>query len=361
MTKQERQPLVSILIPVYNVEYYLEKCLDTVENQTYQNLEIILVDDGSTDHSLDIIKGYAERDSRIKFFSRENRGLLPTRLQELQLCSGTYIAFMDSDDWLEINYIERLVMTALKYDADIVRCADVIEFVAERRRREYGKASYAEEIVIQREQYGTMLVPDLIYTAYYNSIHSELLKSDLINETLLDNIGTRSSVSVGEDLVINCEFYKRSSKVVFIPDRLYHYRKNPTSLMATRISVDKLEKRLMDGYLTFQAIEDVIKMFPGVKKEAYYQRLAEEMDHCVNLCFQQLGNRKLKKQAIRLTQGFVEKHKINKVDKKELQYLYCKDAKGELLRKTIKVTYPFLIKQTVKKVLIKIHANVRKK
>ena len=59
MTKQERQPLVSILIPVYNVEYYLEKCLDTVENQTYQNLEIILVDDGSTDHSLDIIKGYA--------------------------------------------------------------------------------------------------------------------------------------------------------------------------------------------------------------------------------------------------------------------------------------------------------------
>ena len=193
MTKQERQPLVSILIPVYNVEYYLEKCLDTVENQTYQNLEIILVDDGSTDHSLDIIKGYAERDSRIKFFSRENRGLLPTRLQELQLCSGTYIAFMDSDDWLEINYIERLVMTALKYDADIVRCADVIEFVAERRRREYGKASYAEEIVIQREQYGTKLVPDLIYTAYYNSIHSELLKSDLINETLLDNIGTRSS------------------------------------------------------------------------------------------------------------------------------------------------------------------------
>lgn len=132
---------------------------------------------------------------------------------------------MDSDDWLEINYIERLVMTALKYDADIVRCADVIEFVAERRRREYGKASYAEEIVIQREQYGTKLVPDLIYTAYYNSIHSELLKSDLINETLLDNIGTRSSVSVGEDLVINCEFYKRSSKVVFIPDRLYHYRK----------------------------------------------------------------------------------------------------------------------------------------
>ena len=60
MTKQERQPLVSILIPVYNVEYYLEKCLDTVENQTYQNLEIILVDDGSTDHSLDIIKGILE-------------------------------------------------------------------------------------------------------------------------------------------------------------------------------------------------------------------------------------------------------------------------------------------------------------
>ena len=84
-------PLISIIIPVYNSEKTLNRCVNSILNQTFMDWELLLVDDGSTDHSLDIIKGYAERDSRIKFFSRENRGLLPTRLQELQLCTGLHL------------------------------------------------------------------------------------------------------------------------------------------------------------------------------------------------------------------------------------------------------------------------------
>lgn len=101
--------LVSIIIPIYNTQNYLSRCLDSVINQSYKNLEIILVNDGSTDNSLDICENYAKKDSRIKIINKNNGGLSSARNAGLDICKGKYISFIDSDDWVEEDFIESLL------------------------------------------------------------------------------------------------------------------------------------------------------------------------------------------------------------------------------------------------------------
>lgn len=113
------EKLVSIIIPVYNVQEYLRKCLDSVINQTYKNLEIIIVNDGSTDNSFSICKEYAKKDPRIILLSQENRGLSNARNTGIKKISGNYIYFVDSDDWLRLDAIEESIALAIEYDADL--------------------------------------------------------------------------------------------------------------------------------------------------------------------------------------------------------------------------------------------------
>lgn len=114
-------PLVSIIIPVFNVQQYLNECVDSVLNQTYSNIEVILLNDGSSDNSLDICFSYAKKDSRVIVDSHENVGLGPTRNIGMKLAHGDYFAFVDSDDYLENNGIEILLKKAQKEDFDIVQ------------------------------------------------------------------------------------------------------------------------------------------------------------------------------------------------------------------------------------------------
>ena len=113
---------VSIIVPVYNAKEYLVKCLDSVVNQTLKNIEIIFVDDGSTDGSSEICKEYAAKDNRIIYFKKENEGLAAARQDGIERASGEYVGFVDSDDWLELNMYERMYTVAKENDADVVFC-----------------------------------------------------------------------------------------------------------------------------------------------------------------------------------------------------------------------------------------------
>ncbi len=113
---------VSIIVPVYNVAQYLEQCLDSVVRQTLKDVEIILVDDGSTDDSAKICRKYELQDARVKLISQHNQGLAAARQAGLDIATGEYIGFVDSDDWLELNMYEKMYQAAQKHDADIVFC-----------------------------------------------------------------------------------------------------------------------------------------------------------------------------------------------------------------------------------------------
>ena len=114
--------LVSIIIPVYNVEKYLAQCLESVCGQTYKNLEIIVVDDESPDHSGEIAEEFAKKDSRVRVEHIKNRGAAGARNVGLELCTGEYILFVDSDDWIELNMVEKLLAAIEETDSDIALC-----------------------------------------------------------------------------------------------------------------------------------------------------------------------------------------------------------------------------------------------
>lgn len=115
--------LISVIVPMYNVEDYIGKCLESLIKQTYKNLEIIVIDDGSTDQSAIIVKRYAADDNRIKIYSFVNAGISEARNRGLRLAQGEYIAFVDSDDWVAENMYSKLLEYALKYNLDMVKCS----------------------------------------------------------------------------------------------------------------------------------------------------------------------------------------------------------------------------------------------
>ena len=110
---------VSVIVPVYNVEKYLRQCLDSIINQTLKEIEILCINDGSTDSSPEILKEYEEKDSRIKIINKKNAGLSAARNQGLELAKGEYVSFIDSDDWINETFCEALYTAAKKYDSDI--------------------------------------------------------------------------------------------------------------------------------------------------------------------------------------------------------------------------------------------------
>ena len=123
------EQLVSVIIPVYNVSRYLPQCFDSVISQTYRNLEIIVIDDGSTDDSGSICDQYAEKDDRIHVIHTDNRGLASARNLGLENVSGEYISFIDSDDWIEPQTIEMRIGAALETEADIVNARYCSEYM----------------------------------------------------------------------------------------------------------------------------------------------------------------------------------------------------------------------------------------
>ena len=142
---------VSVIVPIYNAEQYLEKCLDSIVNQTLKDIEIILIDDGSTDSSAEICKTYLT-DSRVSYYHKENAGAVMARRDGISFAKGEYIGFVDSDDWVETSMYETMYMEAKKNNADIVFCnciqnADGHRFSPEIESGVYDRKAIEEKIL----------------------------------------------------------------------------------------------------------------------------------------------------------------------------------------------------------------------
>lgn len=206
---------VSILIPCYNVELYLPKCLESIINQTYSDLQIVIVDDGSKDKTYCIAQEYAFRDSRIEVYHQENQGVAATRNVLLSKIKGDFFLFVDSDDWIESNMVEFLVLRAKKEDADIVTCNSVAnDSKAQNELEEY---IYDKNKAIERFLY---------HLEFRGSLWNKLINVRLLN----NNIKFNCDISYGEDALFCWELLKKVKKVVYTNCELYHYIMNPESL-----------------------------------------------------------------------------------------------------------------------------------
>lgn len=204
--------LISIIVPVYNVESYLDRCMESILKQTYKRLEIILVDDGSTDSSGEKCDAYAKLDGRIKVIHKENGGLSDARNAGLKLATGAYIGYVDSDDWIEPDMYERL------YDACVENCASlaVCRYFSEYQNRTESGGT-GRTVPLTREELLKIYISGHDEYVIYNSVWSKLFKRELVADMIFPK-GRNS-----EDIMYTTRAFCRLEKAVYIDRCLYHY------------------------------------------------------------------------------------------------------------------------------------------
>lgn len=231
---------ISIIVPIYNVEMYLEKCLKSLVKQTYSNIEIICVNDGSTDNSKIILESYKNKDSRIISINQSNQGLSAARNKGIKIATGEYIMFVDSDDWIDLDTCELTVQTIEKYDADIV----LWPYIREYESKSIKKIIFEEKLIIfEKDSDGNKLYKRLIgptknelskpenvdslVTACMKLYKTNLIKSYKIEFIDTEIIGT-------EDALFNIYYFSHVEKAVYLNEFLYHYWRDNTQSLTTK-------------------------------------------------------------------------------------------------------------------------------
>ncbi len=220
-------PIVSIVIPVYNVEKYLERCLDSLVNQTYTQLEIILVDDGSTDASPKICETWASGDNRIKVIHKQNAGAGLARDTGLEFATGDYVLFVDSDDYMDVTTVEKCVTESQKHNADVVmfgRCNVLDNGTQKRFPLVTSKLFFEGEEVVSDILNGLFTYQ----RGFGISVWGKLFKRSIISDNHLHFESERTVLS--EDALFCLHAFSYVSRVSVLPENLYYYCQNGESL-----------------------------------------------------------------------------------------------------------------------------------
>ena len=235
-----QQYKVSIIIPVYNTENYIEKCLISIINQTYKNIEIVIIDDGSTDNSSIICKNFAKKDKRVIYKKIKNGGVSNARNTGISISTGDYIVFVDSDDYIGNKYIGNLISTAVKNNCQIVVCG-----ITEVDKDKFNEISiyknsndYLCDITYPKK------ITDYLNTFEFNSSCCQLFSKKLIDD---NNIRFNSNIKYGEDMLFSLESYVNSKKTMYIKQYDYFYMRNDNSAMGQK-NINSIYKFYDDNY-----------------------------------------------------------------------------------------------------------------
>ena len=229
--------LISIIVPIYNVENYLRMCLDSIEHQTYSNIEVLLINDGSPDSSGEICQEYVARDSRFRYFEKENGGASDARNYGIERSHGKYLTFVDSDDWLSLTYVEDLYQAAIRNDSDTVISHYTIYNESDRNYYvhiwdDYYEKNYTSEELI-------MELPKLELNGYiYITSWGILFKKELFNNVKFPK------GKVIEDSWTNYKLFFKSKKITYIHKEIYSHREGILSVGSSvneKLLIDVLE------------------------------------------------------------------------------------------------------------------------
>ena len=211
------ETLISVIVPVYNVEKYLEECINSIINQTYKNLEIILVDDGATDNSGKMCDEFAKKDNRIKVIHKNNGGLSDARNAGIEIATGEYIQFVDSDDYIDFDMIELLYKNAKKYDTDISMCSHYILTEEECTPEGTGELNIYNRVQVLKE----ILLDEKVRSYAWN----KLFAKELFKEIRFPK------GKVFEDILTIPKLFDKAKKVVLDDQPKYYYRQRKGSIL----------------------------------------------------------------------------------------------------------------------------------
>ena len=279
------QPLVSIILPVYNAQNHLARCVGSICAQTYQNIEIIILNDGSKDQSLPVCEEFRQKDPRILLVDKANSGVSDTRNLGLKLASGKYVEFVDSDDYLEPDFTERLVAAAEENEADFVIApykmvipagASKPEQVLDKIQDELGVMSVARppEVreygflpagVYDKETFALRLM-DKPASYFYSVLWNKLYRRDILTG---NDIQFVSEMRWAEDLVFNLRYIQYAERFVAIDKPGYYYVQNPQSICHTQINAATIVQNKLQVFRYYKDLYTRLGIYEEVRPQLY--------------------------------------------------------------------------------------------
>lgn len=273
-----KKNLVSIIVPVYNSEKYLTECIESIINQTYKNIEVILVDDFSPDNSFEICERFAKKDNRIKFFRKQkNEGVSEARNFGLQKSKGDYICFVDSDDYLENNYVECLLLRAQEGDLDLTFCRynvvlgetvtklyelSLEQFVKNKQYKYYFDKSFKQSNKPNIKDDCNLELSKVTFSACWRTLY----KKDFLTN---NNISFVKDLFYGEDLIFVVSCLIKTNKVDVVDKFLYNYRESLNSITRS-FNFKFVEQVEKFSKIFFELIGSTLQ--PDEKKYYYYSK-----------------------------------------------------------------------------------------
>lgn len=289
--------LLSVIVPVYKVEAYLRRCLDSVCGQTYKNMQIILVDDGSPDRCGAICDAYAEKDSRIEVLHQKNEGLSGARNNGLKLAKGEYIAFVDSDDWLHPEMYETLIGLLEKYNLDMARCSVI------------GSDGTSEEKILPRK--GTpvnqVITGKNIFELYFTEFLCKVVWNVVYKKAVVEGIHSPDHCH-SQDNYVSGRYLYRAGRMMVTDKCLYYYFKNPTS------TTHGGHKRFLDICICTEKLRDDLMQQEGMTNPSYIHRL----------------NRKLARELFHFVRAKDNRYKISGIEQEQKNFI---EKNLDLIRK----------------------------
>lgn len=279
-----KEELISVIVPIYNVEQYLEKCIESIISQTYKNLQIILIDDGSNDKSGKICNKYAEKDKRIVVIHKENAGVSEARNTGLDNAKGEWITFVDADDWIEEEYCQRLYNLVIETNSDVALCGYNRVVGTKKEKINYDgtiesctSEDYLKKALNPQTGFGFGAMKFIKKSIIHNKFCKELV--------------------VCEDALFNIELSKTVKKAILVKENLYNYRMNNESV------VKKYDDNYADKYL--YAVKKIKKYLEGQRYDkeimqnyynfAAFHVLLIAVNYCYNPNNKNKNSRKLLK------------------------------------------------------------------
>lgn len=253
---------ISLIVPIYNIEASLSRCVDSIKNQTFHNWELILVDDGSPDHSGSICDEYAKNDNRIKVIHKLNGGSASARNAGLSVATGDYITFVDGDDWIENDGIEKMMLCAEATDSDIVMADFTIELSD-------GSCSVRKEGFCNPD--ATELMKAMMTGKLHGSNCNKIYRRSLI---VANDIHFIDGADYTEDLAFNIKLLTLTNKIVYLPIAYYHYCIYDNSMSHTQASPDVMRRK------DLQKVTNVTDFSNWLYSKGVGTKVEKELNYC---------------------------------------------------------------------------------
>jgi len=230
---------ISVIVSAYNVEKYINKCILNILNQTFKNIEVIVINDGSTDNTLKILNSFKDR--RLKIINQENMGPMSARIKGVNVSKGEYIFFLDADDWLEKNALEKLYECAVENDADIAVCDF---FAVSREEKTLKKGVKSDKRSFKAKEFLELMLKKKAEWCFWNKLYSK----DILN------VSIPKGITYGEDLLNVSKITKNAQTVAYVPLPLVNYRYNPQS-----ITKNQRSRKIYQLFVAIKCLEKNLK------------------------------------------------------------------------------------------------------